>query len=79
MLMIMTLSLTFTRRNFSLVLRYYELFVVLKIPFSHRKVIEGENNYCIFFFIHSDKHLCEKFVLLDFYTRDKTGLIALKK
>lgn len=42
--MTMTLSLTFTRRNFSLVLRY-ELFVVLKIPFSHRKVIEGENNY----------------------------------
>lgn len=50
MLMTMTLSLTFTRRNFSLVLRYYELFVVLKIPFSHRKIIEGENNYCIFFF-----------------------------
>lgn len=47
MLMTMTLSLTFTRRNFSLVLRYYELFVVLKIPFSHRK---GENNYCVFFF-----------------------------
>lgn len=69
MLMTMTLSLTFTRRNFSLVLRYYELFVVLKIPFSHRKVIEGENNYCIFFFL---------FIQINIYARNLFCLISTR-